>query len=135
MKKQGLRLWLTLTLVFAAFTAGFFLGRNYRPAAVQLSVPAAMLTEPALPSATETLAVEGTTADETEPPITFPIDLNTAQERELMALPGIGETFAARILAYRQEIGAFQTVEELLNVKGIGEKRLEAILDYITIGG
>ena len=52
-----------------------------------------------------------------------------------MALPGIGEVLAERILSYRTEYGNFATVEGLLNVEGIGEKRIEEILDLITIGG
>ena len=46
-----------------------------------------------------------------------------------MALPGIGEVLAERILSYRTEYGNFATVEGLLNVEGIGEKRIEEILD------
>ena len=63
------------------------------------------------------------------------VNINTADLEQLVLLPGIGETFARRILDYREENGPFQTVEELLNVEGIGPGRLEAILDYITTGG
>ena len=52
-----------------------------------------------------------------------------------MALPGIGEVLAERIVAYREENGNFSSPEELLNVEGVGKKRLEEILDLITIGG
>ena len=80
-------------------------------------------------------AVVETTADPTEPPVIFPVDLNTAGVRELTALPGIGDVLAARILAYREEQKGFSSVNDLLNVDGIGKKRFEAILDLITIGG
>lgn len=52
-----------------------------------------------------------------------------------MVLPGIGEVLAERILLYRTEHGPFTYVEQLLYVEGIGEKKLEELLDLITIGG
>ena len=128
MKKQPVPLLLLLTIVFAAFTLGFFLGRNHSPEPVSLSVPAALMTEPVM-------VTEAPETKPTEQPIVFPIDLNTAQEKELMALPGIGEVLARRILAYRNEQGRFASVEELLNVEGIGKKRFEDMIDLITIGG
>ncbi len=50
------------------------------------------------------------------------IDLNTASATELARLPGIGKTVAARIVSFRKENGRFQRKEEIMNVKGIGEK-------------
>lgn len=129
MKKQSAPILVLITIAFAAFTLGFFLGRNQSPESVSLSIPASMQTEPAAKSLPETMPAE------TEPQITFPIDLNSAGEEELMALPGIGEVLAQRILSYRQENGAFPSVEALLNIEGIGKKRFEEILDLITIGG
>ncbi len=61
------------------------------------------------------------------------ININSADTRELIKLSGIGEVKAAAIVAYREEHGAFSSVEELLNVKGIGEKTLEKIRGYITV--
>lgn len=68
-------------------------------------------------------------------PIRFPIAINQAGKEELMALPGIGDVLAERILAYRREHGAFRSAEELMNVEGIGKKRLEEMIDLIVIGG
>lgn len=61
------------------------------------------------------------------------ININTADARELIKLSGIGEVKAAAIVTYREEHGAFSSVEELLNVKGIGEKTLEKIRGYVTV--
>ena len=51
-----------------------------------------------------------------------PVNLNTATQSQLEALPGIGPRAAERILEYRQKNGSFKKIEDLMNVKGIGEK-------------
>ena len=61
------------------------------------------------------------------------ININTASAAELMALDGIGEVKAAAIVEYRREHGEFRSVDELLNVKGIGEKTLEKNRSRITV--
>lgn len=62
------------------------------------------------------------------------LDLNTATLSDLMRLPGIGEKKGSAILAWRQEKGGFSAVEELLEVKGIGEATLERLRPYVTVG-
>ncbi len=59
-------------------------------------------------------------------------DINRADISELQTLPGIGPKTAENILSYRKERGCFNSVEELLKVKGIGPKKLEAIKDCVT---
>jgi len=61
------------------------------------------------------------------------IDLNTASEAQLESLPGIGPTLAERIVAYREETGGFSSVEEILEVYGIGSKTFEEISPYLTV--
>ena len=61
------------------------------------------------------------------------VDLNTAEAEELATLPGIGEGRAKRIVDYRTEHGPFEGPEGLLEVSGIGEKKLEELRDYITV--
>ncbi|HOC20924.1 MAG TPA: helix-hairpin-helix domain-containing protein [Anaerolineae bacterium] len=62
------------------------------------------------------------------------VNLNTATLAELLTLPGIGETRAQAILAYRAEHGPFTRIEELQNVSGIGPATYEKLAPYITIG-
>ncbi|MEX1037376.1 MAG: ComEA family DNA-binding protein [Acidimicrobiia bacterium] len=59
------------------------------------------------------------------------IDLNTADETELQKLPGVGPVLAGRIIAHREDVGRFESVEDLLDVPGIGETRLASIKDLI----
>lgn len=61
------------------------------------------------------------------------ININTADKEELMTLDGIGEVIAERIIEYREEHGGFSSIEEIMNVKGIGEKRYENIKDHICV--
>lgn len=61
------------------------------------------------------------------------VDLNTAEAEELATLPGIGEGLAKRIVDYRTEHGPFEGPEGLMEVSGIGEKKLEELRDYITV--
>ena len=60
------------------------------------------------------------------------IDLNTAAPEDLERLPGIGPAKAEAIAAYRTEHGPFRTVDQLMEVSGIGEATLEALRPYIT---
>ena len=62
------------------------------------------------------------------------VNINTAGVDELVALPGIGKSYAERIVEYRQKNGPFKKVENILNVRGIGEKTFDRIKDRLTIG-
>ena len=62
------------------------------------------------------------------------VNLNTASAAEFEALPGIGAKTAARIIEYRQKNGAFKKVEELMNVRGIGEKNFLKLKAQLTVG-
>lgn len=61
------------------------------------------------------------------------VNLNTASLAELDSLPGIGKSTAQRILEYRQKSGGFKKIEELMNVKGIGEKSFLKIKSRLTV--
>jgi competence protein ComEA len=62
------------------------------------------------------------------------LNINTASAVELMNLPGIGETRAQDIIKYRQEHSGFQIIEELMNVKGIGQATFDNLKSLVTTG-
>ena len=61
------------------------------------------------------------------------ININTATKEELMQLSGIGDVLATRIIEFREQHGNFYYIDDLLQVEGIGEKKLEAMRPYITV--
>lgn len=128
MKNKVSVLLAVVTVLFVGFTLGLFVGRNTGSGTVTLAVPAQMQTAP---TAAATAAAE-TVPEET---VSFPVNINTADVDTLTALPGIGRVLAERIVAYRRQNGSFRAIEEITNVEGIGEKKAEAILDLITVGG
>ncbi len=67
-------------------------------------------------------------------PLTALVNINTADQTELESLPEIGPHLAGEIIAYRETNGPFNTVDELLNVSGVGPVILETIRDLITVG-
>lgn len=115
-----------ITALFAGLTLGLFLGRNPAGGSVTVSVPARQVSA-AVPAETQT--------EPSAQAASLPVNINTADAAELAALPGIGEVLAQRILDYRRVHGDFSAVEQLTNVEGIGEGKLESILELITIGG
>lgn len=122
MKKARIHPMILVTCVFAALLIGFFVGRNTNRTPVQIRYVPVLQTEPR-----ETYP--------TKPMYSGIVNINSATAEELQTLPGIGPTYAQRIIDYREENGPFQTIGELANVEGIGEKRLEAIWDLVTTGG
>ena len=64
----------------------------------------------------------------------FLINLNTATSRELAELPGIGPVIASRIVEFREKRGGFRSVEELLAVPGISERRWQVLRDRVSVG-
>lgn len=61
------------------------------------------------------------------------ISLNTASAQDLTELPGVGEATAAAIVAHRESIGTFTSIEQLLDVKGIGPAKFDAIKDLVSL--
>ena len=67
-----------------------------------------------------------------EPPPAAEVDINTADAETLSTIPGIGSGLAERIVAFRAQNGAFTSVDELLDVAGITEHRLDAMIPYVV---
>src|ERR1039458_4283077 len=67
-------------------------------------------------------------------PPSKPIDLNVANVKELQELPGVGAVTAQRIIDMRQKSGRFKRVENLLAIRGISPKKLDALRPYVTLG-
>jgi competence protein ComEA len=61
------------------------------------------------------------------------VNLNTATIEQLQTLPGIGPAMAKRVIEYRTKVGKFNKIEEIINVKGIGEKKFQKIKDRLLI--
>lgn len=128
MRKPQYSALILVTLLFAAFVTGYALGRNRNTSEIVVSTSRNLTAMPAEERPVQEQKKDGDTTS-------FPVDINRATKEELTALPGIGDVLAQRILDYRRNNGKFQSAEELLNVEGIGKKKLEEILKYIVIGG
>lgn len=114
MKKAKYTL-LALTAAFLLIITGIFIGRQ-------------------IPSAHKLTPSEDITDSESFSESVL-IDINTAGKQELIMLPGIGETIAQRIIEYRNLHGNFRSVNDLLQIEGIGAGKLKAIEEYLTVGG
>jgi competence protein ComEA len=91
-----------------------------------LVVTLALLAAPAAPL----LAAQEPSAAKPAPAA---VNLNTATVEQLTALPGIGERTAKQIIEYRQKNGPFKKAEDLMNVKGIGEKSFLRLKNLVTV--
>ncbi len=141
--------FIALAAAALIFCAGFFTGRGARrDVKVQLEEPSQTEEPSALeePSAPEEPSVtrEPSGPDTKAPPVsdgdasgaaeTARININTASAEELMLLPGIGAARAQAIIDYREACGGFASVEELMEVSGIGQKIYDGLKDCITVG-
>jgi competence protein ComEA len=80
------------------------------------------------------LLVSGTAMAAGKPAPTAKVNINTATVEQLTTLPGVGPKLAARIVEYRQKSGTFRSAQELMNVKGVGEKNFAKIEPWLSVG-
>lgn len=95
----------------------------FASALLQMAAPAA--AAPPAPPPTRPPAAENAAAQK--------LDLNRATLEELLAVPGIGERLAHSILDLRSRKGAFSSIDELLEIRGIGEKSIVNLAEYLVV--
>ena len=120
---------LGLTAAFLLFTGGWFYARQSaaQPYTVTVSQSAPEVSSAPAASNNEESKPESLLEGEV-------IDINSAPVEDLQRLPGIGEKRAQAIVAWREEHGPVQSVDELVQVSGIGEKLLAGLRDYAAAG-
>ena len=74
-----------------------------------------------------------TLAQKAKPPSTEKVNLNNATEDQLQTLPGVGPAMAKKNIEYRSKNGKFSKIEDILNVKGIGEKKFQRMKDRLVV--
>lgn len=72
-------------------------------------------------------------ADSDEPIMKYPLNLNTCTAEELMTIDGIGEAKASAIIEYREYIGGYSSVDEIKNIKGIGDALFKKLSPYLCV--
>lgn len=80
------------------------------------------------------LAISGVAFAGKKKPPARPVNINTATSEELQQVPGIGPATAQKILQMRKSYGPFKSVDDLLAIRGLGEKRLGKMRKYLTVG-
>lgn len=80
------------------------------------------------------LTFAGTAVAATKPAPTGKVNINTASAEQLATLPGVGAKLAERIVEHRQKSGQFKSAEELMNVRGIGEKNFAKLQPWLSVG-
>ena len=116
-------IFVLITAAFFCIMLGMFIGRNSSSNYIKLASSNNMSAE----------SSEG--ISETYSREKGKVNINTADAAHLSLLPGVGEVIAQRIIDYRSEHGNYSSLEDLLFVEGIGEKKLQKILPYISLGG
>lgn len=112
---------------------------------VSLSSPAVYMQEVTTQGEAQTVSqsvsesqddtASASTTTDTKPQLTasFPININTATVEELCLIDGMGEARASAIIEYREYIGGYESVEQIMNISGIGESLYAKLSPYLTV--
>lgn len=76
---------------------------------------------------------QGSTENDTSVAVNYPLNLNSCTAEELMSISGIGEVKANHIIEYREYLGGYTSVEQIKNIKGIGDGVYEKVSPYLTV--
>lgn len=99
----------------------------------ETTTPKETVSETTTPKETIPKSTQPKEPTPSEQGISYPVNINTATKQQLDTLPGIGEVLSQRIIDYRNANGPFRSVDDLLKIKGIGEKTLAKLKPYATI--
>ena len=102
----------------------------------RINVPAKVAMRPAIPGGVQSAAasaIPASASGKLKTPGEGTVNINSASVEELQRLPGVGPVTAQTIMDYRRQIGRFTTCEQLMDVKGIGPKKLEKMRPFVSL--
>ena len=116
-----------ITCAFLCLVLGIFIGRNLSD--TNLTIEDNASANSVVSQGNQNDATDSSESENKD----GKVNINTATAKQLQLLPGIGEVIAQRIVDYRTESGPFKSVDDLLNVSGIGDAKLEQLKPYAKV--
>lgn len=126
------KLSIAAAVIFIASAVGFYAGRMRTDAEFTVEKQKTEITVQ-VPDSSGPPSDDGAGETDAVPLREKSVNINTADTGQLAALPSVGEALAGRIVEYREENGEFKSVDEIMDVRGIGEGIYNKIEQYITV--